>query len=357
MIQNLKDTVIQHFLSFLNRIGLLIFWVRITYFYLCVTSSLVLCLLLSVKADANLQLASVVSSCSLFIDTVLCCIIREESKRKDRYFNGKWLTTWSWLQYHRRKKAAFSSICSSNQSEVDHDPKGTFIYKDETPDGFSSWNKGPERFNMHQLSDNHRQCKTKDLLKEKEKIPQLLNDEECRKNRLRQQGLEAHFGTMKTLLRQGLAIRRQDDKEGNVYQFNKDKSRHIFGLKLLMEENKFVSHSLLGEQQEMLVLEARRALNMELQSVKFYVIIVGEATDISKSEHMSLSVRHCTEQYDVKEDFIGICECREGATTDALFEYIKDILIRCQLDLKKLVGMTFDGAMAMKSLAKKKKVK
>ena len=284
MIQNLKDTVIQHFLSFLNRIGLLIFWVRITYFYLCVTSSLVLCLLLSVKADANLQLASVVSSCSLFIDTVLCCIIREESKRKDRYFNGKLLTTWSWLQYHRRKKAAFSSICSSNQSEVDHDPKGTFIYKDETPDGFSSSNKGPERFNMHQLSDNHRQCKTKNLLKEKEKIPQLLNDEECRKNRLRQQGLEAHFGTMKTLLRQGLAIRRQDDKEGNVYQFNKD------NLKLLMEENKFVSHSLLGEQQEMLVLEARRALNMELQSVKFYVIIVDEATDISKSEHMSLSV-------------------------------------------------------------------
>ena len=36
-----------------------------------------------------------------------------------------------------------------------------------------------------------------------------------------------------------------------------------------------------------------------------------------------------------------------------LFEYIKDILIRCQLDLKELVGMTFDGAMAMKSLAKK----
>ena len=193
--------------------------------------------------------------------TVLRCIIREEIKRKDRYFNGKWLATWSWLQYHRRKKAAFCSICSPNQSEVNHDPKATFIYK--------------------------------------------------------------------------------------------DKSQHIPGVKLLMEENKFVSHSLLGEQQEMLVLEARRALNMELQSVKFYVTTVDEPTDISKSEHMSLSVRHCTEQYDVKEEFIGICQCREGATTDALFEYIKDILIRCQLDLKKLVGMTFDGEMAMKCLAEK----
>lgn len=68
---------------------------------------------------------------------------------------------------------------------------------------------------------------------------------------------------------------------------------------------------------------------------------------------MSLSVRHCAEQYEVKEDFIGIYECREGVTSDALLEYIKDILIKCQLDTRKLVGMTFDGAMAMKSLAKK----
>ena len=92
---------------------------------------------------------------------------------------------------------------------------------------------------------------------------------------------------------------------------------------------------------------------MELQCVKFYVIIVDEATDISKSEHMSISVRHCTEQYEVKEDFIGIYECREGVTSDAMLKCIKDILIRCQLDMRKLVGMTFEGAMAMKSLAKK----
>ncbi len=103
----------------------------------------------------------------------------------------------------------------------------------------------------------------------------------------------------------------------------------------------------------MLVLEARRALNIELQCAKYYVIIVDEATDISKSEDMSLSVCHCTEEYEAKEDSIGIYECREGVTTNALFEYIKHILIRCQLDVIRLVGMTFDGAMAMKSLARK----
>ena len=93
--------------------------------------------------------------------------------------------------------------------------------------GLSSWNKGPKRFNMHQLSDYDRQSKNRPLLQEKEKIAQLINDEEFRKTRLRQEGLEAHFGTLKTLFRQGLAIRRQDDKEGNVYQLDKDKSQYV----------------------------------------------------------------------------------------------------------------------------------
>jgi hypothetical protein len=38
----------------------------------------------------------------------------------------------------------------------------------------------------------------------------------------------------------------------------------------------------------MFVLAAREKLNVELWSVKYYGIIVDEATDISKSEDMSL---------------------------------------------------------------------
>ena len=59
-------------------------------------------------------------------------------------------------------------------------------------------------------------------------------------------------------------------------------------LKLLKTENILMSHSLLEKQQEMLVLVARKKPHVELQSVKYYRIIVKEAIDISKSEHMSL---------------------------------------------------------------------
>ena len=79
------------------------------------------------------------------------------------------------------------------------------------------WNKGPESFHMHQLSDYHRQCKRNKNPQEKENIPQLLSDEECRKSTPRREGLEAHFGTLRTLLRQGLALRREVYEEGNIY--------------------------------------------------------------------------------------------------------------------------------------------
>ena len=80
-----------------------------------------------------------------------------------------------------------------------------------------------------------------------------------------------------------MALRREVDKERNVYQFNKDKGQFIPGLKLLITENRFMSDTLLEEQQEMLVLAARKKLNVEFQSIKYYGIIVDEATDISKS--------------------------------------------------------------------------
>ena len=64
--------------------GLLIFGVGITYSYLCVTISLVLCLLLSVKADATLQLASVVPSCSMFIEPLQFSVVLSGRRVKER---------------------------------------------------------------------------------------------------------------------------------------------------------------------------------------------------------------------------------------------------------------------------------
>ena len=144
---------------------------------------------------------------------------------------------------------------------------------------------------------------------------------------------------MKTLLRQGLAVRGHQDEESNIVQFNKDKAKHNDGLRLLMNENQYFLHEILTEQERLTALNARRTLVEEINSNNFFSIICDEASDISKLEQLSFSVRSCNNSYETFENFIGILSCDQGLTSDAL------------LNTKKLVGTAFDGASSMVRLA------
>ena len=56
------------------------------------------------------------------------------------------------------------------------------------------------------------------------------------KQQLWKQGLISHFKTLKTLLRQGIAVRGNTDLESNIYQFKLDKASSDKGLELLLKE-------------------------------------------------------------------------------------------------------------------------
>ena len=88
----------------------------------------------------------------------------------------------------------------------------------------------------------------------------------------------------------------------------------------------------------------------------FYSILADELSDVSKKEQLPFCVRTCTDEYEVSEDFIGTFECVEGLSSHALLKYTKDILLRSCLDGNNMAAMGFDGAAAMKSLARKLKV-
>lgn len=127
------------------------------------------------------------------------------------------------------------------------------------------------------------------------------------------------------------------DKDSNIYNFNKDKAISHPGLNLLMRENKYMSYDCLNEQQELLVLNARRALIKEINESEFVSIICDEASDASKIEQMSFSVRHSDDICETKEDFIGIAECQSTSAHD-LQKNIEDIVTRCAIVKSKIAG-------------------
>ena len=210
--------------------------------------------------------------------------------------------------------------------------------------------KGRERLEDHKSSESHKRA-MKDAGKPQATIECQFDDYTKEKQRLRRQGPIYHLNTLKTLLRQGIAIRGHTDGNSNIYQLNKDKANDNEGLILLLKENLHLCHEILSEQENILALAARRLLINDVLANGFHAIICNDSSDISKTEQMSFSIRYCNDAYEIFEEFVGILPCDEGVASEALLRYVYDILTRCSFPSEKMIGMAFDGASAMEKLA------
>ena len=85
-----------------------------------------------------------------------------------------------------------------------------------------------------------------------------------------------------------------------------------------------------------------------ITSMNFIIII----NRLFQNKAALFTIRHCKDDYDVKEDFIGVFPCAGGVTSKALFKYVKDMLVGCNMDPQKMVGMSFDEDSSIKNLAK-----
>ena len=80
-----------------------------------------------------------------------------------------------------------------------------FIFT-ESATGFCNWKKGVERLLDHDQSENHKNA-TKQKRSSQPTVDCQIYRQVKEQQRLRRQGLVAHLNTLKTPLRQGVAIR------------------------------------------------------------------------------------------------------------------------------------------------------
>ncbi|XP_065654591.1 52 kDa repressor of the inhibitor of the protein kinase-like [Hydra vulgaris] len=150
----------------------------------------------------------------------------------------------------------------------------------------------------------------------------------------------------------GVAIRGDNDEEFNIYQFNFDKNKDDKALEMLMIENHYVlPHDILQKLEQLLPLEARRHIVELIKDKHFYSLLVDESSDIAKKEQISFNIRTSSDNYEVNEDFIGVYECVNGLSSDALVAYIENILLRCNLEYTKVAGISLDRVLVIKCLA------
>lgn len=86
-----------------------------------------------------------------------------------------------------------------------------------------------------------------------------------------------------------------------------------------------------------------RNLLSEASGSMWFSILADEATH---NEQMSLSIRWVDTDYDVHEEALGLIQL-PNTRAETIFSAIKDILIRCSLNMKQCCGQAYDGAANM----------
>jgi hypothetical protein len=271
---------------------------------------------------------------------------RTKFNDKFRQFNSSWYKLYpSWLEYSVLNDGAFCFVCrhfSVNPSQV------------FTSVGFKNWKRALEKesgFKQHETSSEHRNCHLK-----------WINYSQVKSNpriSVASQINEAHLALVKEN-REYLGIviggsrghreNEQSSNRGNFLELLKLFSKYNPIIKKKLDEDlpqnaKYTSPQI---QNEILYICSKMILDQisaEVNQATCFAVVCDETKDISKTEQISVVLRYYLKGT-IYERFIGY-KAAKDLNAQALLTYLKELLIRCKIDLQNCVAQTYDGANVM----------
>ena len=110
------------------------------------------------------------------------------------------------------------------------------------------------------------------------------------------------LASLKYLLRQGLAIRRHKDVDGNLVQLLMLRSSDCHELKTWFQLRQYFSPVILNEQIALMGLGSSRELSMDIWRSEWFSVIANEASDLNQNEQLSLCIRWVDNDMKIHED-------------------------------------------------------
>lgn len=109
----------------------------------------------------------------------------------------------------------------------------------------------------------------------------------------------------------------------------------------------YTSASIQNNLLEILAGYIRGQILAEVRSAEVFSIIFDETQDISRHEQAALVLRYVTEDFAIKERFLGF---HRVVRTDgeSLYELIQTLFGKFGLDIQKVVAQCYDGASNMR---------
>ncbi|XP_067213479.1 zinc finger MYM-type protein 1-like [Linepithema humile] len=259
----------------------------------------------------------------------------------------RWTKEFSWLNLNVDRKA----ICIICTQAIDlkltlpfntqsMNAKEAFVTK-----GYSNWKNAASRFKNHEKSDFHLSAVIGLNNLKKPTVIQHMSSAKQTEMVEAREALRKIFSTINFLVRQGLAFRGKTDESSNVLKLLQLRAEDVSILKKWLGQTKFKwTHK--DSINEILHLMAKEILNKQLAKIKkakYFSIIIDETSDITRFEQVSFSIRIVLDDMTIEEIFMGFYET-PSTTAEILFNIVKDILARFDLDIHNLRGQCYDGA-------------
>ena len=256
---------------------------------------------------------------------------KKRQGKQNRSFQRGWFMEHKWLTYCETHHKVFCFSCRSALSRglICVPSKGhVFVSK-----GFDNWKKAKERFREHERCQVHREAM--------QLSHQLLVDQKYRREMLMKM-----LSSLRFLVCQGLAIRGHREEDSNLVQLLHCRSEDIHGLESWIKDGRYLSHDIINELIEMMAHQLLRSILSEIKNATWFALIADETRDVGGLEQFAVSLRWVDKSYSIYEDVIGLVQVdqTDGAT---LASTLKDVLIRCGLQLSCCRGQTYDGASNM----------
>jgi len=278
----------------------------------------------------------------------LTMIPPQQTNNRTLRFQKSWFVKYPWLHWNCRSVVCFycADISPKNAKE------NAFISQ-----GFCNWKKALEKFQEHERSNVHRDCAAKHKLKGSAgKLLASMSESLKEDQKIARSALFSIFSTIRYLARQGLAMRGNNDANGNLIQLlqlrsidNKDLQKWMKRYELETDQNKcrhLLSHDVQNEILRDMCHSVLRALINDIKKSHSFVVMCDGTQDISGLEQESLCIRYVCDELLPHEVFLGLYETSE-TTGASIVKIIEDMMARFDLPISKLRGQVYDGASNM----------
>lgn len=270
-----------------------------------------------------------------------------------RKFRPAWKDSFPWLSCSENGNAICTVCCEAVTSKLPLPPmsrNNQNAMDAVVTNGFSTWSRATSAFKSHEQSDFHRANFVSVSNRKKPSVIQHLSNEKLRTMKEARLALAKIFHTILFIGREGLPFRGtynvSDHSENSKFmRILKMRAEDVPELKSWLQRSgyKWLHHDVVEEILKMIADHVLNKVLNEVRREKYFSIMIDETSDISRLEQVCIALRYVTDELVVKEQFVGFYQTGD-TKADTLFNIVKDMMIRFQLNMNDIRGQCYDGA-------------